>query len=77
MKVIKYIVTTDPETDEIDGLLRIVQDEGVGLWGEEYINGKWHESTAAMSYMHEPGLEDFVYDEKEANRIMQLLDGKK
>jgi hypothetical protein len=73
MKRIKYIIIKSLE-GEIDGLSRLVED-GKDIVGADYYNGAWHENEAVWrSYWQEPGLDEFLYDESEAARIMKFLD---
>jgi hypothetical protein len=68
MKTVQYFVDKDPDGN-IDGLIRIVREENVGMWGEEYYDGKWHRVNNGAAFRQDSGYGDFICDHEEAKKI--------
>ena len=64
---VKYFVRRDPD-GTVSHLVRIRELADVGLWGEFFRDGQWHESAAVMDYLLDPLLGDRI-SEQEATAI--------
>ena len=62
---VKYFVQRDPD-GTVSHLARIREVPDVGLWGEFFRDGQWHESAAAMDYLLDPLLGDRITEQEAA-----------
>ena len=58
---VTYFVRRDPD---VSHLVRVREVADVGLWGEFFRDGQWHESAAVMDYLLDPLLGDRISEQK-------------